>query len=67
MEIEKTERRLDEQIVHKHSMYKAEDLVKIRNNTKRNKLEPSWKGPNDIIDYLNNNNLQVLIEWEKNN
>ena len=38
VEMEKTKRRLDESIVRRHSVYKFGDLVKIKNNTKENKL-----------------------------
>ena len=35
------------------------DLVKTLNNTKQNKLEPAWKGPSEVIDYIYNNNLRI--------
>ena len=38
VEVEKTKRRLGESIVRRHSVYKFGDLVKIKNNTKENKL-----------------------------
>ena len=38
----KTKRRLDESIVRSHPVYKSNDLVKMKNNTKKNKLEASW-------------------------
>ena len=34
-------------------------LVKIKNNTEQNKLEASWRGPYEVIDYLDNNNLRI--------
>ena len=49
VEMEKTERRLDENIIRKHPIYKAGDFVKKFNNTKQNKLEPAWKGPFEVI------------------
>ena len=59
VEMEKTKRRLDENITRKHPIYKAGDLVKTLNNTKQNKLEPAWKGPFEVIDYIDNNNLRI--------
>ena len=59
MEMEKTKRRLDESIVRKHLLYKSNDLVKINNNTKQNRLKASWRGPYEVIDYLDNNNLSI--------
>ena len=59
MELEKTNKRLDEGITRTHPLYKPGNLVKILNNTKQNKLEQSWKGPYDVIDYLDNNNLRI--------
>ena len=56
--MEKTKRRHDENITRKHPIYKA-DLVKILNNTKQNKFEPAWKGPFEVIDYIDNNNLRI--------
>ena len=57
--MEKTKRRLDENITRKHPIYKAEDLVKTLNYTKRNKIEPALKGPFEVIDYMDNNNLRI--------
>ena len=59
VELEKTKKRLDEGITRTHPLYKTGDLVKILNNTKTNKLEQYWKGPYEVIDYLNNNNLRI--------
>ena len=57
--MENTKRRIDENITRKHPIYKAVDLVKTLNNTERNKLEPAWKGPFEVIDYIDNNNLGI--------
>ena len=57
--MEKTKRRLDENIIRKHPIYKAGDLVKTLHNTKQNKLESAWKGPFEVIDYIDNNNLRI--------
>ena len=57
--MEKIKRRLDENITRKHPIYKSGDLVKTHNNTKQNKLEPAWKGPFEVIDYIDNNNLRI--------
>ena len=51
--------RLDENITRNHPIHKAGDLVKRLNNTKHNKLEPAWKGPCKVIDYIDNNNLRI--------
>ena len=59
VEMERTKRRLDERIVRRNPVYKSNDLVKIKNNTKQNKLEASWRGPYEMIDYLDNNNLRI--------
>ena len=59
VEMEKTKRRLDENITRKHPIYKAGDLVKTLNSTKQNKLELAWKGPFEVIDYIDNNNLRI--------
>ena len=57
--MERTKKRLDEGIVRTHPLYKPGNLVKIFNNTKQNKLEQSWKGPHEVIDYIDNNNLRI--------
>ena len=57
--MEKTKRRLDESIVRRHPVYKSNDLVNIKRNTKQNKLEASWRAPYEVIDYLDNNNLRI--------
>ena len=59
VELEKTKKILDEGIIRTHPLYKPGNLVKILNNTKQNKLEQSWKGPSEVIDYLDNNNLRI--------
>ena len=59
VELEKTKKRLDEGITRTHPLYKPGNLVKILNDTKQNKLEQSWKGPYEVIDYLDNNNLRI--------
>ena len=59
VEMEKTKRRLDENITRKNPIYKAGDLVKTLNNIKQSKLEPAWKGPFEVIDYIDNNNLRI--------
>ena len=59
IELEKTKKRLYEGIVRTHPLYKPGNLVKILNNTKQYKLEQSWKGPYEVIDYLDNNNLCI--------
>ena len=56
---EKTKKRLDEEIVRKHPIYQIGDLVKILDNTKRNKLKQYWKGLYEVIDYTDNNNLRI--------
>ena len=50
---------MDENITRKHPIYKIKDKVKIINNTKKNKLEQSWKGRFEIIDLLDNNNIVI--------
>ena len=50
---------MDDNIVRKHPVYKIGDSVKILNNNKRNKLEQSWKGPYEIIELLENNNVKI--------
>ena len=60
--MERTKRRLDENITRKHPIYKAGDLVKTLKNTKKNKLEPAWKGPFGLLDYIENNNLRIRNE-----
>ena len=59
VKMEKTKRWLDESIVRRHPVYKSNDLVKIKNKIKQNKLEASWQGPHKVIDYLDNNNLRI--------
>ena len=59
VEMLKTKWRLDENITKKHPIYKAGDLVKTLNNSKQNKLEPAGKGPFEVIDYIDNNNLRI--------
>ena len=59
MELEKTKKRLDEGITRTHPLYKPGNLVKILNSTKQNKLKQYWKGPYEVIDYLDNNNLRI--------
>ena len=59
--MEKTKRRLDENITRKDPIYKAGDLFKTLNNTKKNKLQPAWNGPFEVIDYIDNNNLKIRI------
>ena len=59
IELERTKKRLDEGIVRTHHLYKPGNLVKILNNTKQNKLEQSWKGPYEVIDYIDNNNPRI--------
>ena len=41
LEMEKTKKRLYENITRKHPIYKTGDLVKTLNNTKQHKLEPA--------------------------
>ena len=31
----------------------------MKNNTKQNKLGASWRGPYEVIDYLDNNNVRI--------
>ena len=59
VEMEKTKRRLDEHITRKHLIDEARDLVKTLSNTKQNKLEPAWKCPFGVIDYIDNSNLRI--------
>ena len=59
VEMERTKRRLDENITRKYPIYKAGDLVKTLNNTKKNKLEPAWEGPFEVNYYIDNNNLRI--------
>ena len=59
IELEKTKKTLDEAIVRTNPLYKPGNLVKILNQTKQNKLELSWKGPYEVIDYLDNNDLRI--------
>ena len=65
--MEKTKRRLDENITRKHTIYKykAGDPVKTLNNTKPNKLEPAWKGLFEVIDYIDNNSLRIRIHIDQ--
>ena len=57
VEIEKTKRRLDENITRKHPIYKAGDLVKTLNNTKENKLEPAWKAGLSNLRIINKDKI----------
>ena len=50
---------MDDNIVRRHPVYKIGDSVKILNKSKRNKLEQSWKGPYEIIELLENNNIKI--------
>ena len=59
LELEKTKRRLDDNIDRRHPVYEIGDSVEILNNSKRNKLEQSWKGPYEIIELLENNNIKI--------
>ena len=59
VEMEQTKRIFDENITRKHPIYKAGDLVKTLNNTKQNKLEPAWKSPFEVTDYIDNNNIRI--------
>ena len=59
VELEKTGKRLDEGITRTQPLYKPGNLVKFLNNTKQNKLEQSWTGRYEVIDYLDNNNLRI--------
>ena len=62
LEMEKTKRKNDESIVKKHPLYKLGDKIKLLNNTKQNKLDPSWKGPYEVIEQIDNNNLKIRDE-----
>lgn len=62
LENEKTKKYLDAKIINHHPLYKVDQLVKVKNNTKTNKLDPSWKGPYKIINVLDNNNLKILTK-----
>ena len=50
---------MNDNIVRKHPVYKIGDSVKILNNNKRNKFEQSWKGPYEIIELLEKNNVKI--------
>ena len=58
------ERRRDESIVRRHPVYKSNDLLKIKHNTKQNKLKASWRGTTVVIDSLHNNNLKIINKNE---
>lgn len=60
--MKKTKKYLDAKIINHHPLYKVDQLVKVKNNTKTNKLDPSWKGPYKIINVLDNNNLKILTK-----
>ena len=57
--MEKTKKRLDDKIIRKHPLHKEGQYVKRINQSKGNKLDPSWKGPFEIIQVLANNNLII--------
>ena len=56
--MEKTKKRLDDNILRKYPLYKGQ-YVKIIKKSKDNRLDPSWKGPFKIIQVLPNNNLII--------
>ena len=58
--MEKTKRRNDESIVKKHPLYKLGNKIKSINNTKQNKLDSSWKGPYEVIEQIDNDNLKII-------
>ena len=58
IEVEKSKKRLD-------ILYKEGQYVKTINQSKSNKLDPSWKGPFQIIQVSANNNL--IIQARNNN
>ena len=45
---------MDSKIIKQHPIYKIGDLVKIRNHSKTNKLDASFKGTYKIIEILDN-------------